>query len=203
MSVAIKLETLAIKQTRNINGSHIFRLDESNYLINGEQHSLKEAINILSNNTEVNEEVSSDSSISKTVNYDKLIFILVEPPFRVISVHKINNEEDKQKLVNDAVKKGLLLYYSDVRQRDGKYYAAQPWLIDWASVPNDMGQRHKIAKKNSPPKEQYQTPTKTAESSDTIKCPYCNKKLNSIFGRTNHVKGKHPEKIEEYTKSYG
>jgi hypothetical protein len=42
-----------------------------------------------------------------------------------------------------------------------------------------------------------------SESSDELKCPFCNHKVNSTPGRTNHVKGKHPERIEEYRKIFG
>ncbi len=41
-----------------------------------------------------------------------------------------------------------------------------------------------------------------SESSDVIKCPFCGKKLNSTPGRTNHVKGKHPDKLGEYQKMF-
>ena len=38
-------------------------------------------------------------------------------------------------------------------------------------------------------------------SSTSLFCPFCNKRLNSTPGRTNHVKSKHPEKLQEYMES--
>lgn len=35
---------------------------------------------------------------------------------------------------------------------------------------------------------------------DGIKCPFCHIKINSTSGRTLHVQGKHPERLQEYQK---
>jgi hypothetical protein len=35
-------------------------------------------------------------------------------------------------------------------------------------------------------------------SESELKCPFCNYAVSSKPGRTNHVKGKHPERLDEY-----
>jgi hypothetical protein len=210
MSVELKLSTIAVRQSRNINGYKIYRLSDQEFLINGENCTLKAAIKILcdKDNIEVIPEVSSTSSASATVNLDKIAFVMVEPPARIISNHIVSNEDERLALVKSALKKGLILYFSDVRVKDGKYYASQPWMIDWDSVPNNLDNRVKIASKNKEMEKITDSEKTVSEESKvldngTIICPYCNKKMNSLFGRTNHVRGKHPEKIEEYKKNYG
>lgn len=37
---------------------------------------------------------------------------------------------------------------------------------------------------------------------DGLSCPYCDKKLKSLFGLTNHINHKHPDKKEEYERAY-
>lgn len=42
-----------------------------------------------------------------------------------------------------------------------------------------------------------------SESPPGLQCPFCGHKVSSTPGRTNHVKGKHPERIDEYKQMFG
>lgn len=204
MSIELKLKSLTARVSRTINGQNVIKLEDNAYLINGERFTLKEGVSKLVSEEEVQEENSSLSSNNKSTNFDKVVYIMIEPPFRVISTHRIQSDEERIKLINDSIKKGLLLYFTDIRARDGKYYAAQPWLIEWASVPNDMSGRSKTAKKYIESDKNIEKQViNPEEQSSSLKCPYCNKVLNSKFGRTNHVKGKHQDKLAEYLENYG
>ena len=46
MSVELKLSTIAVRQSRNVNGYKVFRLSDQEFLINGDNHTLKSALKI-------------------------------------------------------------------------------------------------------------------------------------------------------------
>lgn len=41
-----------------------------------------------------------------------------------------------------------------------------------------------------------------SNSSSELKCPFCGHAVSSTPGRTNHVKGKHPDRLDEYKKMF-
>lgn len=194
MSVRLKLESLEYKKVRDISGNKVLRLDESTFIINGESHNLESALKLLGEKPKLSEE-------SKYVGK---IFILVEPPARIISAHNIATQDEYDKLLQLAKKKKVFIYFADVISKSGKNIAEQPWLIDWRSVSKES---MTSVLKASPEDDNITSNSDVVESSsvsndDFIVCPYCSKKMNSLFGRTNHVKSKHPEMLEEYKSKY-
>lgn len=156
--------------------------------------------------------------------YDQIAFLLVKPPSRVISSHQIKNRKEHSELLKKAKEKKYVVYYADVKQRDGKFFAVQPWIVDFESVDNLYGPVEELDRPKKPeskPKKEKLKPkkeklklkddddedvithlkkTREVEDTDEIRCPFCNKKMSSTPGRTLHVKSKHPDKLTEYKK---
>lgn len=130
--------------------------------------------------------------------YDQIAFLLVKPPSRVISSHQIKNRKQHSELIAKAKEKKYVVYYADVKKRDGKLHAVQPWIVDFESVDNLYAPVEEPTKAKAKPKTKPDA--KEVEDSDEIRCPFCNKKMNSTPGRTLHVKSKHPDKLAEYKK---
>lgn len=142
--------------------------------------------------------------------YDKVVFLLVKSPSKVISTHQIRNRREHAKLLELAKSKNYYIYYADVQQRNGKFFAVQPWVIDWESVDNIHDLPEQWPKKNLKPKPKCKiveneddvidslADTEGVEDKAELSCPFCGKKVSSTPGRTLHVKIRHPDRYEEY-----
>jgi len=149
------------------------------------------------------------------INYDESVFALVKPPGKIINVKRLVNEAAHSELLHEALSKELLLYYTIV---DGET-VKQPWILDWASVPNSQSKKPKLdvqpkAPVKRPPPQLSPVPPRVIKDGplpvleipepDIISnmpsydCPYCEKTLSSTSGRTLHVKNKHPDEYENY-----
>lgn len=178
-SLNTQLQSLQDGKSRKIRGTTV-RRDGDQYLINDELYSLEEAAERLKGNKR------------QKFPYDQVAFLLVKPPSRVISSHQIKNRKEHVDLLEKAKQKKYVVYYADVKKRDGKYFAVQPWIVDFESVDNLYGPVEDLGKP---------APTEEVEDTNEIRCPFCNKKMSSTPGRTLHVKSKHPDKYDEYLKS--
>lgn len=167
----------------------IVKSDGVGYEIDGYVHDLQDAIKQI-----------EQKGKTKGFPYELVAFILVRPPSKVISTHKIHNKTEHSKLIEDAVSRGLYVYYADVQKADGKYYAKHPWIVDWDSVPEEGGIPNRPSKKTKKKTKSEETEPRKASpvSDDTLKCPFCGKIVSSTPGRTLHVKCKHPDRLEEY-----
>lgn len=186
-----QLDELEVGESRQIRGKTVSR-DGDSFIIDGKGYSASEAISVL-----------EQRGRRKSFPYDELAFVLVKPPSRVISTHKVTNRSEHVDLIKMAQKRGLFLYYATVEQRENKYYAKQPWIVDWESVPEDGVP--KVQPKRTAPPPPDPEPDEEPESDDSVEttddglsCPFCGKTMSSTPGRTLHVKSKHPDKLEEY-----
>ena len=134
------------------------------------------------------------------IDYNNTAFVLIKPPTRVVSTHKLKNKQEHIELIETARNKSCLIYYSGIVNLAGKYYAQDPLILDENTIftsSNHQSEPIKIPIERQPD-EQRQPPADEVESVDDLRCPFCNKKMNSTPGRTLHVKHKHPERFEEY-----
>lgn len=160
-----QLSKLAEGQSKKIRGLTV-RLSDGCYIVSGKAYSYDGAISILS---------------KKNKTADKDVMILAKPYTKeLVSIHPSVSKEDRSVLLKMARDNGLYLYTASVIERDNKYYAVEPWAIDWDSVPDCVEDM--------------------VDEIDSIKCPYCNKEMASKSGRTLHVKSQHPDKYENYKK---
>lgn len=109
----------------------------------------------------------------------KKAYILIEPPSRVVSTHICESEEEINKVFSLAEKKRCLLYYANVNKTNNRIYVDQPLELAMDSLPN-------VIKKKS-----CNDIKEILDSSDNLICPYCNKKMSSSSGLTNHINAKH------------
>jgi len=133
------------------------------------------------------------------INYEKTAFVLIKPPSKVVSTHKINNRHEHIKLIETAKHNELLLYYSHVIKKGNKYYTDQPLIVDEESAKNYIDMFSDNTEKEDSVEVQPSVqvaPPITEERS--LVCPFCNKKMSSTPGRTLHIKSKHPDKLDEY-----
>ena len=145
--------------------------------------------------------------------YSQTIFLMIEPPSRIVSVCRINCRKEHDDLILKAKQKKLCLYRANVISNGDKHYAVQPWLIEWDTVTckSDIQQKQPDKQFEKQPRKQpekledrQQDDDSVMESMAELKCPFCDKKVTSTPGRTLHVKNKHPERYQEYMRSiYG
>lgn len=128
------------------------------------------------------------------IDYNNTAFVLIKPPTRIISTHKIKNKQQHIELIETALSKSCLLYYSGIVSRDGKNYASDPLLLDENTINTIVDQQHE------PSTITIEDPPRDFEpkDADDLRCPFCNKKMSSTPGRTLHVKHKHPELFDKY-----
>lgn len=214
-SITTQLQNLQDGKSKKIRGVSV-RKDGDEFLIDDAPHSLDEAAEFL----------KSSGKKRQKFPYDSVAFLLVKPPGRVVSNHQIKDRKGHIELLEKAKAKKLLIYYADVKKIDGKYHAVQPWIVDFESVDNLHGPVENLGKPATKPKPVVAKPKGDRkpnhnqiftssdkddedvvdqldhiEETDEIRCPFCDKKMNSTPGRTLHVKSKHPDKYDEYMKS--
>ena len=118
------------------------------------------------------------------ISYKHTAFIILKAPSKVISTHLPKSKKEHAKLLERAKSGGYYLYYAVAESRNGKYFATQPWQLDWDSVVDE------------PEEVKPESEPETSE----LACPFCDKVCNSKPGRTLHVKSRHPNHVEEYRK---
>jgi len=114
------------------------------------------------------------------ITYKRTAFVLVKAPSKIISSHLPKSKKEHQSLLRKAKENGYYLYYAPAEARDGKYLIKEPWVLDWDSVPEIVEKEPEL------------------EPINELECPFCGKELRSTPGRTLHVKGHHPDRLEEY-----
>lgn len=68
-----------------------------------------------------------------------------------------------------------------------------------------IGEIAKTVRKSSDsttPKPARSIDREIVEDRDKLVCPYCDKEFSKPFGRTNHVRTKHPDKYDDYQRGY-
>ena len=121
------------------------------------------------------------------INFNRTAFILVKPPSRIISYHKLKNDAGYQELIVRAADSGYCLYSAPMVKKNGRYLATQPWQLDTDTIPVNLH----IDEVESIPEQ---------PKSDQLCCPFCDKQVASTAGRTLHVKSSHSDRLEEYKK---
>jgi hypothetical protein len=86
----------------------------------------------------------------------------------------VKNKKEYTQLLEEAKRRKLYLYYTDIKEKDGKIIVTYPLLVDWASLP-----------------EAIAPAPITVLPSNAIICPHCKKALNSKVGLALHIKSKH------------
>jgi hypothetical protein len=179
-SLSTQLQRLHDGRPKKVRGVSVCK-ENGQYIIDDEHLTLDEAVKVL------------EGRKRQKFPYDQVAFLLVKPPSRVISSHQIKNRKEHAALLEKAKEKKYVVYYADVKKQDGKFFAVQPWIVDFESVDNLYGPVEELGKEKPD--------TGEVEDKDEIRCPFCKKKMSSTPGRTLHVKSKHPDKYEEYMKS--
>jgi len=106
-------------------------------------------------------------------------YILIEPPSRVLSTHICESEEEIDKIFSLAEKKQCLLYYANVSKSNNRIFVDQPLELVMDTLQNVVKKRDQLDIKE------------VIDSGDNLTCPYCNKKMSSTSGLTNHINAKH------------
>jgi hypothetical protein len=135
------------------------------------------------------------------IDYNNTAFVLIKPPTRIISTHKIKNKQQHIELIETARSKSCLLYYSGIVNRDGKNYATDPLILDENTIITMVDQQLEpviITVEDKPGDFKAPKAISPAVETDDLRCPFCNKKMSSTPGRTLHVKHKHPELFDQY-----
>lgn len=133
-----------------------------------------------------------------TIEYEKLAFVLIKPPSKVVSTHRVKNRKEHISLIEAAKNQTLLLYYAHVKKKGNKFYVNEPLIVDDESAKNYLGSLVDVA--NDVEVEVKHKPALSDSIIDgqSLVCPFCHKKMTSTPGRTLHIKHKHPERYEEY-----
>ena len=179
---------------------------DSVYSIDGVEYSLDNLVNY----------ISTTSTTSSYINYSDTAFLLIKPYSQsVISTHKCKNKQEHKDLISRAKSLGLHLYYAGVENLNGRYYAVQPFIIDWDSISDTNDESKDIPDLTCPHCNKVCNSSsglalhiKSRHSDDEVeaidqdlnkfKCPYCDKIASSSSGKTLHIKNKHPEHFREY-----
>jgi len=159
--------------------------------------------------------------------YDKIVLCLVKQSefnkLEIIGFRKPSNNKHLHEIIKQSNEHNLLLYYSSYVVSNQEIIAEGPWILLPASyrnfVPNKYIEQpaepieekpmqlvnNFVNDEISPFINQIQNTEELQEivqDSGGYSCPFCNKKVKSVFGLTNHVNGKHPDKKEEYERAY-
>jgi nucleoid-associated protein YejK len=113
----------------------------------------------------------------------KTAYILIEPPSRVVSVHVCDTEEDVKKVMLQASKKHCLVYSASTTKNGDRLNVEQPFKLLEESLSNVTYNQFRSNKKTDL--------SNTLEEESGLVCPYCNKKMSSTSGLTNHINAKH------------
>lgn len=131
-------------------------------------------------NSSVNDQIGKQpltAGGTKVVVHDKLVAILVEPPARILSYHLYEKDLELAALKLAAISRKILLYYTVAEAKEGKYYAKQPWLIDWDTVSGNSKDFIKFAS------ERFRDVS--------IKCPFCESEFSKLSSYVSHISSSH------------
>ena len=209
-SLNTQLLNLQDGKPKKIHGISVTKEGDEFY-IDETPHSIDNTISFLKDN-------GKSKGGKRGFPYDSVVSLLVKKPSSTIfiSSHQIKDRKGHLELLEKAKSKKLFVYYADVKKKEGKFFAAQPWVVNFESVDNLFGPVENIGKiseprvkpKPSPPAVPTQKQTDGEDEEDVVdhieeveddlRCSFCSKKCSSTSGLTLHLKSKHPD---EYMKS--
>lgn len=164
MALSDRLEKIKIGKTVTIVGKLITRAAANSYLYEESEYS-RDALARL---------IGEINVASAELQYEKTAFILGTPLGGVIASYRVKNKKEYAQVLEEAKRRKLYLYYTDIKEKDGKMVVSYPLLVDWASVPDAAAPAPIVV-----------------ESVNAIICPTCSKKLSSKVGLALHIKSKH------------
>lgn len=171
-SLEEQLRGLRSGKTRRIRGVNV-RRDAEWYWIDGVSLSLAEAIQ------RIEQEAQPKAS---GFDYDWNVFLEKTISGVLVKWHRCRSRAAHSELLADVIKRKNRLWYAQVMKKGDRYFATQPHIIDWDSVPEKTPD----------------APVNPAKWDGGMSCPFCRKAVSSTPGRTLHVKAEHPERLEEY-----
>jgi len=164
MALSDRLEKIKIGKTVTIVGKLITKVATNSYLYEESEYSRDALVRLIG---EINATVAE-------LQYEKTAFILGTPLGGIIASYRVKNKKEYTQLLEEAKRRKLYLYYTDIKEKDGKIIVTYPLLVDWASLP-----------------EAIAPAPITVLPSNAIICPHCQKVLNSKVGLALHIKSKH------------
>ena len=160
------------------------------------------------------------------LDYEKFVFALVEPPSKIVGFRKAFSKKHLQEIVSQSNDHNLLLYYSSFTIQGKHIVAEGPWVLLPVSLRNftkssdaAVDVEDLVVDNDVPPQfleddsetdttteaptadprgSEEEVPEVIEKPTEGFSCPYCDKTMKKAFGVTNHVKQKHPEKLDEY-----
>jgi uncharacterized C2H2 Zn-finger protein len=216
------ITSIKIGKHRFLADKLIFRRGDDLYLVDGQDFNydgLVDYLGLKPPKTESTALITLNTCLDRS---KKIAVAFIEPPSRVISYHLVDSTVDLTLYKVAAIAMKVILYTTTVVVKNNRLYAEQPWYIDWdtshnqkayvksisqdikdiscplclksyaklSSYINHVIDDHSYIKRKNKTEQVVE-----AESSDYYKCPYCDKVLKSKFGRTNHIKMTHPDKV--------
>lgn len=126
------------------------------------------------------------------MDYKTTVYIIVKPPAKIISAHKVANKSEYDEILQKARQNGNCLYYAEAQMRDGKQYAKQPWILDPNSVtkPPEVLKKETVVIEDKIIEDKTEGPTKAPESlrdESQLVCD-CGKVCSSKSGFVLHQK---------------
>jgi hypothetical protein len=183
MTARQQLESLSHGKTKRIKGQLVKRLDDE-YSINDESAvSIEIALELL----------NESNTPTSGINFSTTVFIerLPHSPHSVagiVHVHRVASKAEYTKLIAAVVSRRHYLWYGTITtDEQGQEVARPPFLLEFDTVPDV-------------PYGKESTAQLAKQWKGGLSCPFCGQSVSSTPGRTLHVKGKHPERFEEYVK---
>lgn len=149
---------------------------------------------------------------------DKVVLSLVKQNeagyFKIIGFRRATTKAHLKEIIKQSNDHNLLLYYSPFIVSGTELIAEGPWILLPASLRNFTPSKELATDVVvSSDSEDSVSPVSTLSEpidvenelvidEDGLQCPYCNKKMKSRFGLTNHINHKHSDKKEEYERAY-
>lgn len=134
--------------------------------------------------------------------YANIIFLLIDP-ISMRSVGKgilLKSKEQYTQLLERAKDKKLYLATCEYTTAEDGKMVLSPMVMDWDSIPDKQYQSDTVKSpkiKQSTYNRDHIHPDKMSKQQPTtdklFSCPYCNKTMTSLSGRTLHIQSKHPD----------
>lgn len=141
----LELEGIKIGKNRLISDKLVYRRGEDSFLVEGVEYDIEGLKNLFGIQKPKPQKIT-------TVEDKVLVASLVEPPSRILSYHLCKKEHEMISLKFMAIARRILLYYTTTNVKDGKYYAVQPWMLDWDTHPSmskefikESGDKYKLS----------------------------------------------------------
>ena len=171
----IDIDNLKIGRPRLIGHKIVLKRSESSYLIDGVTYDIDGVLRLFGIERPVLESKKEETevqlvSIEKS-NLTGLEFAvaIIEPPARLIQYGYIKDKKSYNDYLIAAKARNLLLYYSGLKENNGKFIATQPWQLDYSSQDKDCKDL----------------------DSDEYSCIYCKKKYVNSAQLFNHIAQNH------------